>query len=36
MPNATVSMLEDSGHMVPYEAPERLATLVADWLASTA
>ena len=33
---ATLAIIEDSGHMIPLEAPRRLAALMADWLAAHA
>lgn len=29
---ATLAVIEDSGHMIPLEAPRRLAALMVDWL----
>ncbi|MFT4925072.1 MAG: pimeloyl-ACP methyl ester carboxylesterase [Phenylobacterium sp.] len=32
LPNATVSIIEHCGHMVPLEAPQQLATLINDFI----
>lgn len=34
IPGARLEVIEDAGHMIPLEQPERLAQLVADWLAA--
>jgi pimeloyl-ACP methyl ester carboxylesterase len=33
IPGATLELIEDSGHMIPIEAPERLAEVIVPWLA---
>jgi len=33
---ATLEIIEDTGHMIPIEAPERLAALIVPWLAQHA
>jgi pimeloyl-ACP methyl ester carboxylesterase len=32
IPGATLQIIEDSGHMIPIEAPERLAEAIVPWL----
>ena len=32
IPGATLELIEDSGHMIPIEAPERLAGVIVPWL----
>jgi pimeloyl-ACP methyl ester carboxylesterase len=32
IPGSDFSVIEGTGHMIPLEAPERLAALIADWL----
>jgi len=32
IPGATLEVIEDTGHMIPIEAPERLAAVVVPWL----
>jgi pimeloyl-ACP methyl ester carboxylesterase len=34
IPDAKLEVIEDAGHMIPLEQPERLAQLVAAWLAA--
>jgi pimeloyl-ACP methyl ester carboxylesterase len=36
IPEATLAVIEDSGHMIPIEAPERLGELIVPWLAAHA
>ncbi|ALK95619.1 alpha/beta hydrolase [Massilia sp. WF1] len=33
IPGATLEVIEDSGHMIPIEAPQRLAGVIVPWLA---
>jgi len=33
IPGATLEVIEDSGHMIPIEAPARLAEVIVPWLA---
>jgi len=33
MPDASLVIIEDTGHMIPIEAPERLAEVIVPWLA---
>jgi pimeloyl-ACP methyl ester carboxylesterase len=33
IPGAVLEVIEDSGHMIPIEAPERLAKVIVPWLA---
>ncbi|CAH0211466.1 Pimeloyl-[acyl-carrier protein] methyl ester esterase [Massilia sp. Bi118] len=33
IPGATLEIVEDTGHMIPIEAPQRLAALIVPWLA---
>jgi pimeloyl-ACP methyl ester carboxylesterase len=33
IPGAILEVIEDSGHMIPIEAPERLAKVIVPWLA---
>jgi pimeloyl-ACP methyl ester carboxylesterase len=33
IPGATLELIEDSGHMIPIEAPERLTEVIVPWLA---
>jgi pimeloyl-ACP methyl ester carboxylesterase len=33
IPGATLAVIEDAGHMIPIEAPARLAELIVPWLA---
>ena len=33
IPGATLDVIEDSGHMIPIEAPARLAEVIVPWLA---
>jgi pimeloyl-ACP methyl ester carboxylesterase len=33
IPGATLEVIEDTGHMIPIEAPQRLAGLIVPWLA---
>ncbi|ONG55831.1 alpha/beta hydrolase [Pseudoroseomonas deserti] len=32
IPGATLRIVEDTGHMIPFEAPDTLGPLVAEWL----
>jgi pimeloyl-ACP methyl ester carboxylesterase len=32
IPGATLQVIEDTGHMIPIEAPERLAAVIVPWL----
>jgi pimeloyl-ACP methyl ester carboxylesterase len=32
IPDATLEVIEDSGHMIPIEAPQRLAEVIVPWL----
>jgi pimeloyl-ACP methyl ester carboxylesterase len=32
IPGAMLEIVEDSGHMIPIEAPQRLLELVVPWL----
>jgi pimeloyl-ACP methyl ester carboxylesterase len=32
IPGATLEVIEDSGHMIPIEAPARLAAVIVPWL----
>jgi pimeloyl-ACP methyl ester carboxylesterase len=32
IPGATLEVIEDSGHMIPIEAPDRLAEVIVPWL----
>ncbi|MGJ7918214.1 alpha/beta fold hydrolase [Massilia sp. LXY-6] len=32
IPGATLDVIEDTGHMIPIEAPQRLADLIVPWL----
>ena len=36
LPDATMEVIADSGHMIPIEAPRRLAALIVPWLAAHA
>jgi pimeloyl-ACP methyl ester carboxylesterase len=36
LPDATMEVIADSGHMIPIEAPGRLAALIVPWLAAHA
>ncbi|MGZ5182915.1 MAG: alpha/beta fold hydrolase [Ramlibacter sp.] len=36
IPGATFELIEDSGHMIPIEAPERLAGVIVPWLSQYA
>jgi pimeloyl-ACP methyl ester carboxylesterase len=36
IPDAGLAVIDDSGHMIPIEAPQRLAALMAPWLAARA
>ncbi len=36
IPDATLAVIEDSGHMIPIEAPQRLLEVVVPWLSSHA
>jgi pimeloyl-ACP methyl ester carboxylesterase len=33
IPGATLEVIEDTGHMIPIEAPARLAEVIVPWLA---
>jgi pimeloyl-ACP methyl ester carboxylesterase len=33
IPGATLEIIEDTGHMIPIEAPQRLADVIVPWLA---
>jgi pimeloyl-ACP methyl ester carboxylesterase len=33
IPGATLAVIEDTGHMIPIEAPQRLAEVIVPWLA---
>ena len=33
IPGAALAVIEDSGHMIPVEAPDRLADVIVPWLA---
>jgi pimeloyl-ACP methyl ester carboxylesterase len=32
IPGATLAIIEDSGHMIPIEAPQRLADVIVPWI----
>ena len=36
IPGATLAIIEDSGHMIPIEAPQRLLDVIVPWLAAHA
>jgi pimeloyl-ACP methyl ester carboxylesterase len=36
IPGATLQVIEDSGHMIPIEAPQRLLDVIVPWLAAHA
>ncbi|WP_323144448.1 alpha/beta fold hydrolase [Massilia phyllosphaerae] len=36
IPDATLAVIEDSGHMIPIEAPQRLLEVIVPWLSSHA
>jgi pimeloyl-ACP methyl ester carboxylesterase len=36
IPGATLAIIEDTGHMIPIEAPDRLAGVIVPWLAQYA
>ena len=36
IPGATLAVIEDSGHMIPIEAPQRLLDVIVPWLAAHA
>lgn len=36
IPDASLAVIEDSGHMIPVEAPERLLEVIVPWLAAHA
>jgi pimeloyl-ACP methyl ester carboxylesterase len=36
IPGATLELIEDTGHMIPIEAPDRLAGVIVPWLAQHA
>jgi len=36
IPGATLEVIEDTGHMIPIEAPQRLAGIIVPWLAAYA
>jgi pimeloyl-ACP methyl ester carboxylesterase len=36
IPGATLDVIEDTGHMIPIEAPQRLAAVIVPWLAQYA
>ena len=36
IPGATLAVIEDTGHMIPLEAPQRLLDVIVPWLAAQA
>ena len=36
IPGATLTVIQDTGHMIPLEAPQRLLDAIVPWLAAHA
>jgi pimeloyl-ACP methyl ester carboxylesterase len=36
IPGAELSVIDDTGHMIPIEAPQRLVDVIVPWLAAHA